>query len=99
MRPISVEHGLRKLGSDMRDARIRRRISVAIMSQRASINRTTLSKIEKGDTGVAIGSYATVLFILGMFDRLKEIADVKHDALGLELDEERLPKRIRQRVR
>jgi hypothetical protein len=32
---------------------------------------------------------------LGMGDRLSDLADVRHDAVGLELEEERLPKRIR----
>src|SRR5450756_1860051 len=64
--PIPVRRALRKLGHDIRDARRRRRIPVAIAAQRASISRTTLVKIEKGDPGVAIGSYATVLFVIGM---------------------------------
>jgi hypothetical protein len=95
--PIPVIRALRKLGHDIRDARRRRRIPVSILAQRASISRTTLSKIEKGDPGVSLGNYATVLFILGMVDRLAELADSKHDALGLELEEEHLPKRIRFR--
>ena len=53
--PLPVRHALRKLGHDLRDARRRRRIPVAIAAQRASISRTTLVKIEKGDPGVALG--------------------------------------------
>ena len=93
--PIPVRHALRKLGQDVRDARRRRRIPVSIAAQRASISRTTLVKIEKGEPGVAIGIYATVLFVLGMVDRLAEIADPRHDAVGLQLEEEHLPQRIR----
>ena len=62
--PLPVRHALRKLGRDIRDARRRRRIPTAIAAQRASISRTTLVKLEKGDPGVAIGIYATVLFVL-----------------------------------
>jgi DNA-binding XRE family transcriptional regulator len=86
---------LRKLGADIRDARRRRRIPVAVAAERASISRVTLNKIEKGDPGVALGIYATVLFVLGMVDRLSDLADVKQDATGLQLEEELLPKRIR----
>jgi transcriptional regulator with XRE-family HTH domain len=95
--PIPVARAVRKLGHDIRDARRRRRIPVAIMAQRASISRTTLNKIEKGDLGVSLGSFATVLFVLGMVDRLADLADPKHDTVGLELEEERLPQRIRSR--
>ncbi len=93
--PIPVRRALRKLGHDVRDARRRRRIPVAIAARRASISRTTLAKIEKGDPGVALGLYATVLFVMGMVDRLADVADLRHDSLGLQLEEERLPQRIR----
>jgi ESS family glutamate:Na+ symporter len=49
--PIPVKRALRKLGQDIRDARRRRRIPVVIMAARASISRTTLNKVEKGDPG------------------------------------------------
>ncbi|MDR3424959.1 MAG: hypothetical protein P4M13_07795 [Alphaproteobacteria bacterium] len=93
--PLPVSRALRKLGQDIRDARIRRRIPVAVMAERASISRMTLSKIEKGEPGTSFGSYATVLFVLGLVDRLADLADVKNDDLGLRLEEERLPRRIR----
>lgn len=93
--PIPVKRVLRKLGQDIRDARRRRRIPVAIAAERASISRTTLVKIEKGDPGVALGIYATVLFVMGMVDRLADVADPRHDSVGLQVDEEHLPQRIR----
>ena len=93
--PIPVDRALRKLGHNIRDARRRRRIPVAILAERASVSRTTLNKVEKGEPGVSMGIYATVLFVLGMIDRLADIADTRHDAVGLALEEENLPKRIR----
>ncbi|MGH7814647.1 MAG: hypothetical protein ACREQI_11685 [Candidatus Binataceae bacterium] len=93
--PVPVTRTLRKLGHDIRDARRRRRIPVAILAQRASISRMTLNKVEKGNPGVSVGTYATVLFALGMADRLAEVADPSHDAVGRELEEEHLPERIR----
>ena len=92
--PLPVTRALRKLGHDLRDARRRRRIPAEIAAQRASISRTTLVKIEKGDPGVAMGSYATILFVMGMTDRLADLADPTHDAVGLQLEEEHLPQRI-----
>jgi len=94
--PIPVKRALLKLGHDIRDARRRRRIPVAILAERASISRMTLSKVEKGDTGVSMGIYATVLFALGLEERLGDLADAKTDAVGLALEEERLPQRIRR---
>lgn len=93
--PIPTRKGLRKLGQDMKDARLRRRISTKVMAQRALISRTTLVKVEKGDAGVSMGIYATVLFILGLGGRLADLAEVVHDRVGLQLEEQNLPKRIR----
>jgi hypothetical protein len=93
--PLPVIRALRKLGQDIRDARRRRRIPVAILAERASIGRMTLNRIEKGDPGASLGNYATVLFALGMVGRLADVADVRYDAVGLELEEEHLPQRIR----
>ena len=95
MKPIPVVRALRKLGREIRDARRRRRIPVAILAQRASISRSTLSKVEKGDPNVSLGLYATVLFVLGMVDRVADLADPRHDTVGLALEEENLPRRIR----
>src|ERR1035441_2263684 len=75
--------------------RRRRRIPVTILAERASISRMTLNKAEKGELGVSLGTYATVLFSLGMVDRLADVADPRHDAIGRELEEEHLPERIR----
>ena len=93
--PVPVIRALRKLGQDIRDARRRRRIPVAILAERASISRSTLNRIEKGDANASLGNYATVLFALGMTERLADVADPRHDAVGRELEEEHLPERIR----
>jgi transcriptional regulator with XRE-family HTH domain len=93
--PLPVRRALRKLGHDIRDARRRRRIQQAILAQRSSISRMTLNKVEKGEPGVSMGTYATLLFSLGMADRLADVADPRHDAVGRELEEEHLPQRIR----
>jgi len=93
--PIPVARALRKLGRDIKDARRRRRIAMAIVAQRASLSKPTLIRVERGDPSVSIGSYATVLFVMGMADRLADLADAKNDPVGLQLEEENLPKRIR----
>jgi DNA-binding XRE family transcriptional regulator len=97
--PLPVRNALRKLGRDIRDARRRRRIPLAIAAQRASISQTTLVKLEKGDPGVAMGIYATVLFVLGLLAPLGDLADAKTDSRGLELEEDLLPQRIRTKTK
>lgn len=94
--PLPVKRALIKLGYDLKSARLRRRIPTTLMAERAFITRTTLAKAEKGDPGVSLGTYATLLFILGLTDRLSDLADVRSDELGIQLEEDNLPKRIRR---
>jgi transcriptional regulator with XRE-family HTH domain len=95
--PLPVKRALAKLGADLRAARIRRKIPTTLMAERAMITRTTLAKIERGDAGVSLGLYATVLFLLGLAERLETLADIRHDEVGLALIEEALPKQVRRK--
>jgi hypothetical protein len=65
------------------------------MAERANLARATLHKIEKGDPSVSLGGYASVLFVLGLTERLADLVDANHDLIGRMLEEENLPKRIR----
>lgn len=93
--PVAVTRALRKLGQDLAAARKRRRLTMALIAERALISRTTLARVERGDPGVSLGIYATVLFVLGMADRIGDLADPRTDTTGLALEDERLPQRVR----
>jgi transcriptional regulator with XRE-family HTH domain len=93
--PIPVMRALAKVGKDIRDARRRRRITTQLMAERAGVSRATLGKIEKGDATTSIGGYAAALFVLGMTDRLGDLVDATHDLTGRQLEEEKLPQRVR----
>ena len=65
------------------------------MAERALISRMTLNKIEKGDPSVSLGFYATVLFVLGDERATRRSRRPRYDPVGLSLQDELLPKRIR----
>lgn len=92
--PRAARQALAKLGEDITVARKKRRISTVSMAERAFISRGTLYKVEKGDPSVSMGIYATVLSILGLIEGLGEVADRGTDTLGLDIDEDRLPKKV-----
>jgi transcriptional regulator with XRE-family HTH domain len=94
--PIPVIRALNKLGQDINDARRRHRITIELMAERAGVSRATIGKIEKGDHTTSLGGYASVLFVLGMIDRLYDLVDAAHDFIGRRLEDEKLPKRIRK---
>ena len=93
--PLKIRRTLHQLGADIRDARRRRRLPTAIVAERAHISLPTLRRVERGEASVALGTYATVLWVLGLDDALARLAAPEADVVGLELESERLPQRIR----
>lgn len=91
----AVRKALGKLGADVRDARRRRRLPMAVLADRAFTSRSTLQRIEAGDPAVGIGIYGAVLHSLGLLDGLAQLADSSMDQVGLELASADLPKRVR----
>ena len=90
----AVRRALRKLGHDIRDARRRRRLPMAVVAERAFTSRSTLQRVEAGDSSVGIGIYAGVLQALGLLDHLAGIADLSHDTVGQALASADLPKHV-----
>lgn len=97
--PRPARRALAKLGRDIAVARKKRRISTVSMAERAFLSRSTYGKIEKGDPTVSVGAYVTVLAILGLVGGVEQLADRANDALGLDIEEDRLPRRIAPRRR
>ncbi len=62
------------MGENIKLARKRRKFTTAIVAERANISRTTLYQIEKGDPGVSMGAYYSVLLVLGLQDSMLKIA-------------------------
>ncbi len=89
----SLTRLLSGLGENIRLARLRRRFSASLLAERAGIARNTLRAIEHGNTGVALGAYANVLFCLGLQNDLTLIA--KDDELGRKLQDANLPVKAR----
>ena len=72
--PPSARKALAAMGENIRLARLRRKLSMALVAERAGISVPTLRAIEQGSPSVAIGSYATVLLAIGMKDELSHVA-------------------------
>src|SRR4051812_32986869 len=95
--PPRVEDALKKIGEDVSLARRRRRLTMDLVAERALISRNTLRRGEAGDPGVSLGIFATVLFVLGLADRLNGLVDPATDEVGLSLSHELLPRVVQPR--
>lgn len=81
------------LGERLRLARLRRRLSVLTVAERAGISRTTLYHVERGDTAVTLGTVVRVLSVLGFGEDLDALA--ADDPVGRQLQDAALPRRGR----
>lgn len=89
----AVRRELRKLGTSLREARLRRRLTQELVAERAGMTRPTLRRAERGDPSVSAGSYALILQALGLLNDWGNI----DDPVGDQLASEQLPKAVRSR--
>lgn len=91
--PMEVTQRTTQLGQRIRVARIRRGWSVADLAAKAGINRNTLTALEQGKPGTAVGVCFTVLWALGLDKTLDAVADPDADLHGKALEASRRPTR------
>ena len=79
---------IEEIGGNIKFARLRRKLTAEQVAERAGISRSTLWQVEKGLPSVSFGTYAQVLFVLGLEKDLLLIA--KDDILGRKLQDAEL---------
>ena len=91
---LNARRALEALGANIKTARLKRRISVKGFAERVGVSESTVTRLEKGDDGVSIGTLAMACLVLGEIERISDFLDAGSDDTGLLLDREALPKRI-----
>ena len=90
----ATEEILKTMGEQIKLARLRRGLSVELVSERAGISRASFWNVEKGSPSVAIGIYAAVLHALNNMDK-DFLLIAKDDVLGRRMQDLNLPTRKR----
>ena len=84
--PPAVTDALGRLGENLAIARVRRRESQREWAKRLGVSVPTLIRLERGDPGVAMGIYATALWLIGRAAAIPELAAPAADLGALERD-------------
>ena len=95
--PFAVEQALKRLGQNIRTARLRRKLRLEDVAERMGISRFALAEVEKGKPTTAIAAYLGALWALGLIDQLEDVADPDRDEEGKILERSRAPKTARTR--
>lgn len=73
-----------ELGENLAIARKRRKQSLKNWAARIGVSEPTLARMEQGDPAVAMGIYATALWLIGRTQALASLADPQADLGALE---------------
>lgn len=90
--PAAVEDALRRLGRNIRTARVRRKLRIEDVAQRIGASRFTVADLENGKPGTSAAAYLGALWVLGLLDQVAELADPDRDEEGKVLESARRPK-------
>lgn len=81
-----LKEKLKIMGQQIKMARLRRRLPLELVAERAGVSRASVYSVENGSPSVAMGIYASVLMALNGLDKdLLLIA--KDDELGRKLQD------------
>ncbi len=76
---------LQAVGENIKLARLRRKLTMDQVSERAGISRPTLSSLEKGSPSISLGIILQVLLVLGLEKDILLLAD--DDVLGRKIQD------------
>lgn len=91
----SITRAIVKVGSDVRTARIRRRLSQKDLAMNMGVSIGTVQRIEAGDPGVSFGNIAMAFLVLNCLAKLQNILSPSDDEIGATMDMVLMPQRVR----
>ena len=94
--PYQVEQALKRLGENLRVARIRRKLTIEEVAQKIGTGRRAVMEAEKGKTSTAVGIYAALLWAYDLLAPVNDLANPNTDEQGLMLAGTKEKTRVRK---
>jgi transcriptional regulator with XRE-family HTH domain len=96
--PFAVQASIKRLGTNLRTARLRRNLTLAEVAQKLGVSRYVVAHAEAGKPSTSLAVYAGLLWAYGLLDQFADLADPAKDkeGLALSLANERLHARRRE---
>jgi transcriptional regulator with XRE-family HTH domain len=84
--PHPVERALKGLGTNLRTARIRRKMTIEAVATRIGTGPRAVMEAEKGKPSTGAAVYLALLWVYGLLAPVEELADPTKDTEGLARD-------------
>ena len=95
--PYAVEQTLKRLGANLRTARLRRNQTIVEVAEKIGTGPRAIMDAEKGRPGASAAVYVALLWAYDLLGQMSEVANPAHDDEGLALTASR--KRARAPVK
>jgi DNA-binding XRE family transcriptional regulator len=98
--PYQVESSLKRLGQNLKVARLRRNLTRTEAAEKIGVSRFAVADAESGKPSASIAIYAALLWAYGLIDQLAGLAEPNRDEEGtaLALHAERSRARHRRKL-
>lgn len=83
--PHAIEQGLKRLGANLRVARLRRGLTVRQAAEKIGTGVRAVRDAEKGKPSTAVSVYVALLWLFGLMAEFELLADPGRDEEGLSL--------------
>lgn len=80
--PQAIEQTLKRLGANLRTARLRRNLTIDDMAQKIGTGGRAVADAEKGKPSTGVAVYAAMLWALDMLDQISDVAAPEKDDEG-----------------
>ena len=80
--PYAVEQTLKRLGANLRTARLRRNLTLDDMAEKIGTGKRAVADAEKGKPSTGIAVYAAMLWALDLLDQIADVAAPEKDDEG-----------------
>ena len=83
--PYAIEQALKRLGTNLRTARLRRNLTIDEVAEKIGTGRHSIIAAEKGKPSTSAAVYIALLWTYDLLDPMDKLADPSTDDEGLAL--------------
>jgi transcriptional regulator with XRE-family HTH domain len=94
--PYQVEQALKRLGANLRTARLRRNLTMEAVAEKIGTGRRAVIEAEKGKPSTSAAVYMALLWAYDLLRPVSDLADPASDKEGIALSASRERQRARE---